>query len=143
MHLVCPSCGATNRVADERLQDGAVCGRCKSALLAPEPFPLSDAALPGFVAGSDLPVVVDFWAEWCGPCKMMAPQFAAAAREMPLVRFAKVNSDEAPKASVQYRIRSIPTMVLYNKGSEVARVSGAMSSADLQRWIRSQLEGKS
>ena len=143
MHLVCPSCGATNRVADERLQDGAVCGRCKSPLLAPEPFALSDAALPGFVAGSELPVVVDFWAEWCGPCKMMAPQFAAAAREMPMVRFAKVNSDETPKASVQYRIRSIPTMVLFSKGTEVARVSGAMSSADLQRWIRGNLEGNS
>ena len=141
MHLVCASCGATNRVADERLQDGAVCGRCKAPLLAPEPFALSDAALPGYLAGSDLPVVVDFWAEWCGPCKMMAPQFVAAAREMPGVRFAKVNSEEAPKASVQYRIRSIPTLILFSQGAEVARVSGAMSSTELLAWIRRSVPG--
>ena len=141
MNLVCPSCGATNRVAPERVHDGAVCGRCKTTLADPAPVAVSDAALAGYLAGTEQPVVVDFWAEWCGPCKMMAPQFSAAARELPAVRFVKVDSDAAPQASVKYRIRSIPTMILFEKGVEVARVSGAMSSADLQRWIRGNLEG--
>ena len=135
MHLVCPACGTVNRVQDERVHHGAVCGRCKAPLAAPEAFALSDAALAGYVAGSDMPVVVDFWAEWCGPCKMMAPQFAAAARDLPQVRFAKVDSEAAPKAGVQYRIRSIPTMVLFVKGAEAARLSGAMASSEIVKWI--------
>jgi thioredoxin 2 len=141
MHLVCPSCGATNRAAPERTAE-AVCGRCKTALAAPEPVPLSDAALPGYLTGSEQPVVVDFWAEWCGPCKMMAPQFATAARALPDVRFVKVDSDAAPKASVQYRIRSIPAMILFRGGAEAARVSGAMPASDIQRWIGQHIQGK-
>ncbi len=137
MNLVCPACGATNRVAPERVHDGAVCGRCKTALAEPAPVAISDSALPGYLNGTEQPVVVDFWAEWCGPCKMMAPQFAAAARDMPDVRFVKVDSDAAPQASVKYRIRSIPTMILFDKGIEVARVSGAMSATDIASWIRS------
>ncbi len=135
MHLVCPACGTTNRVQDERVHQGPVCGRCKAPLAAPEPFALSDAALPGYVANSSMPVVVDFWADWCGPCKMMAPQFAAAARDLPGVRFAKVESYAAPKASAQHRIRSIPTMVLFVNGAEAARVSGAMASSEIVQWI--------
>ena len=136
MHLVCASCGTTNRIPDERLHDAPVCGRCGAALMAAEPANLGDAALPKFIAGTELPVVVDFWADWCGPCKSMAPHFTQAARELPGVRFAKVDSDAAPLASARHNIRSIPTLILFNGGVELARLSGAVPAAQLVSWIR-------
>ena len=142
MNLVCPVCAATNRVPDARLHDQPVCGRCGAELMAATPANLTDATLPAFVAHTELPVLMDFWAEWCGPCKMMAPHFANAASQQVDVRFAKLDTEASPKASAAYAIRSIPTLILFQGGQEVARQSGAMSAGDLVRWVESQLASK-
>ncbi len=136
MHLVCPACGTTNRVPDTKLHDAPVCGRCGALLMGEKPVNLDDATLSKFVKRTELPVVVDFWAGWCGPCRMMAPHFETAARELRDIRFVKVDSDASPKASAQYGIRSIPTLILFKNGTEVARQSGAMQAAELTRWLQ-------
>ncbi len=139
MLLACPACGTTNRVPAERLHGGPVCGHCKAPLMSAAPVALDDAALPAFLARTELPVLVDFWAAWCGPCKTMAPQFASAAELLPEVRFVKVDSDASPVASAQYGIRSIPTMVLFHHGREVDRLSGVVTARDLVAWVTRHL----
>jgi thioredoxin 2 len=140
MNVVCSQCGAKNRVPEDRLRDAPNCGACHEPLLPAAPVPVRGAALAKLVAGTDLPVVVDFWAEWCGPCKMMAPEFAKAASQRPDIRFVKVDTEDGPEASTHYDIRSIPTLALFRGGREVARVSGAMPANRLLGWIDQQLQ---
>lgn len=139
MHLVCPACAATNRVPEAKLEDQPVCGRCGAELMAARPVDLSDGNFAAFVAKTELPVLVDFWADWCGPCKMMAPHFAQAAAQQPLIRFAKLDTEANRQTAAAYNIRSIPTLMLFQGGREVARQAGALSAADLQRWLQAQL----
>jgi len=134
LHLTCPHCGTTNRVPAERLDEAPKCGKCKQALFTGQPLELDR-----HVAG-DLPVVVDFWAPWCAPCRMMAPHFERAAGELePRVRLAKLNTEAEQGVAARFGIRSIPTLIAFRNGKEVARQSGALDSASLVRWVRAQL----
>ncbi len=135
MLIACPHCLTRNRVPDGRLGDGPKCGQCHRLLLPAEPVAIAGADLARFARGTELPVVADFWADWCGPCKAMAPAFAEAAQMRPRVHFVKVDTEASQEAAAQYGIRSIPTMVLFAQGMERARVSGAMPTQRIVAWV--------
>lgn len=138
VQVVCPHCDAVNRVPRERLGDDAKCGKCHRALFTGAPLALDELSFGRHVGRSDLPLVVDFWAPWCGPCRMMAPAFEEAARRLePEVRLVKVNTEESQGLAVRHGIRSIPTLAVFRGGEEVARTSGAMDAGSLVAWIRS------
>ena len=141
MHYTCPSCGAINRIpADKQHQQGQ-CGRCQSALFNSHPVELDDSSFQRFIDKNDLPVVVDFWASWCCPCKMMAPIFTQVCGQMQhQLRFAKVNTETAQSLSAQLGIRSIPTLILYHRGQEVDRLAGALPAPQLQQWLQQGLQ---
>ncbi|MFK5926698.1 MAG: thioredoxin TrxC [Desulfuromusa sp.] len=140
LHVVCPHCTAVNRIPAERLVAHPKCGKCGQQLFAGQPIELSQSSFQKHLQKNDIPLLVDFWAPWCGPCKMMSPAFAEAATQLePRMRLGKVNTEVEQNLGAQLNIRSIPTMVLFLNGVEKVRQSGAMNSAGIIQWVNSQL----
>ena len=136
-HVVCPHCQATNRVPAERLNATPNCGKCAKPLLTGTPHELNAQTVTKAIQKNDVLTVVDFWASWCQPCLMMSPEFKTAASQLPQVVFAKIQTDKYEQASAPYNIRSLPTMVAFRNGKEVARQSGALPSNQIVQWVQS------
>ncbi|HHJ18327.1 MAG TPA: thioredoxin TrxC [Gammaproteobacteria bacterium] len=140
LHIVCPHCDAVNKFPQARLTQQPKCGKCHQPLFTGHPLELKTHNFQKHTSRNDIPVVVDFWAPWCGPCKMMAPAFAQAAAQLePKVRFAKLNTEDEQAIGAQFGIRSIPTMMMFKNGQQVASQPGAMGAQDIVRWVQSHL----
>jgi thioredoxin 2 len=139
-NIVCVHCDAINRVPADKPAREAKCGRCHNPLFSGKPFPVSAKSFTVQIQHNDIPVVVDFWADWCGPCKMMAPAFERVASELePNVRFLKVDTEAERELAARYNIRSIPMMIMFRKGSVVAQRAGASDAGSLRAWIEQNM----
>ncbi|MDH3343148.1 MAG: thioredoxin TrxC [Gammaproteobacteria bacterium] len=141
VHITCPNCSTTNRIPANRLDAGGTCGKCGAPLFNHRPVELNSGNFDRMINNNDIPVLVDFWAPWCGPCKMMAPAFEQAAQQLePQIRLGKLNTEKEQSIAARYGIRSIPTLAIFKNGKVIAQQAGAMNQEQLISWARSQVK---